>query len=102
MAIRTIHSRFYYPSLCEDCKRIPLIHISYESRFNVGYEWEDSMTYTTCPVCLVKGKIKSLIYRLKEQGKVFSKYALPAFFAMFKTTKSFTKSWKIAKLIMLN
>lgn len=99
MAIRTIHTRFYYPCVCEDCKRIPLVHISYESRFNVGYEWEDSLTYTTCPVCLVKGKIRSLIYHWKEKGKVIVKYVIPTFFEMFKTTKSFSRSWKVAKIM---
>jgi len=99
MAIRTIHSRFYYPSVCEDCKRIPLIHISYETRFNVGYEWEDSMTYTTCPICLVKGKIVSLVYYWKKQVKVIVKYVIPTFLSMFKTTKSVTRSWKIAKIM---
>jgi len=98
MATRTTHTRFYYPSVCEDCKRIPLVHIDYESRFNVGYDWEDSLTYTTCPVCLVKGKIVSFMYRTKDLVVRTVKYVLPVFFELvFKAKTPVKRAWEIAR-----
>lgn len=97
MAIRTIHTRFFWPSRCDTCKRIPLIHVTYEQRFNVGYEWEDSLSYTYCPICIAKDKVMGFIHRIKKDLNTLILVA-PLFFKLAWSRKSIAKSWKTTKL----
>ena len=96
MANRTINTRFFWPAACDTCKRIPLIHVTYTVTTGRGYEWEDSLSYTYCPICILKDKVHSFVRTSKAYTHNLFTLSLPLFFQLIYKGKSVSKSWKLA------
>lgn len=47
---------------CSQCGKNRLIVKRVTMRFNVGYDWEDSITQTTCLKCYLKSAVYSVIH----------------------------------------
>jgi hypothetical protein len=62
--IATRINRFH--CACNTCHRTPLIIRTYTEHFNVGAEWEDSLSDDVCLVCIARGTIAHWIHEAKR------------------------------------
>lgn len=96
---RTMHTRFYWPSVCDTCKRIPLIHVEFTQVFNKGCDWEDSLSETVCIPCLIRSYVVDRLFYLRSTMINLFKHVIPLFFLLVKGKTPIGRAWKIARKI---
>lgn len=74
-----------YGAKCE-CKREFPILKEYTQHFNVGYEWEDSITEYYCPMCEIKHTFCNIKSKIKRNTKK-SIFITKIFFLTLKSGK---------------
>jgi len=57
-----------YGAKCECKKEFPIMK-EYTQYFNVGYDWEDSLTEYCCPLCEIKNTLRSFKSKIKRTSK---------------------------------
>lgn len=61
-----------YSLTCDDCKHETFPVFIYETRWDVGYDWEDGETFYFCPVCEAKHQLNSLKHKAIRKAEAIA------------------------------
>lgn len=89
----------HYKCTCDGCGKERLLVDRVSFVINAGYDWEDTVEYTTCWKCKLEGKLLSAKTNLKDFVSQFV-FALTA--ATLHSHKPFSipKRYKLFKVLM--